>query len=110
MEEIKEQIIKAVMKYLGYLPAIFIMAGLKFFYNKTMGKKLGFWGNFHSYWLTVLTGIVALPIIHNLPEPARYVVLMLITLLAKDFITWIYANWKGWWEHFLRYKRPDDKP
>ena len=107
MEEIKDQISKALVKYLPYLPAIFIMAGLKFFYNKTMGKKLGFWGNFYSYCLTVLTGIASLPIIHSLPENARYIILILVTLLAKDFISWIYANWQGWWEHLIKYKKPD---
>lgn len=72
-----------------------------------MGRKLGFWGHFFSYCLTVAVGLLIVPLLKNIPETYRYGVLILGSLLARDLITWIFSNWQPWWEYIIHYKKRD---
>lgn len=99
-----EKIINLIWRYAPFIAAIFGVAGVKFFRSKMMGKKLTFWGHLYSAGLTIVTGLLSIPIIENLSEKKRYIALIIITLIAEHIINYIIANWPAFIRYLIKYK------
>lgn len=98
------KLLKLIWKYAPFIAAIFGVAGVKFFRSKMMGKKLTFWGHLYSAGLTIITGLLSIPIIEQLSDTKRYVALIIITLVAEHIINYIIANWPAFIRYIIKYK------